>query len=78
MLQRLGRRFEPGGDFAASDAYYRECLALRRELGDTEGMANVLNNLGLAIQDQGDYAGARALYEQSLALRRALGTSTAS
>jgi tetratricopeptide (TPR) repeat protein len=63
------------GDFTAAHAFLQESLALRRELGDTWGIAASLNNLGLVAEEQGDYAAARALFEESLALERELGNT---
>ncbi|MBI3974619.1 MAG: tetratricopeptide repeat protein [Chloroflexi bacterium] len=61
------------GDLAVARAHHEACLALRRELGDQQGIAASLNNLGLVARAQGDYASARAHHEESLALRRRLG-----
>jgi tetratricopeptide (TPR) repeat protein len=61
------------GDIDAARALFEESLALRRELGDTRGIATVLNNLGVVAMEQGDTDAARALYEESLTLRRELG-----
>ena len=52
---------------------YEESLALRRELGDKQGIAVGLSNLGNALQAQGNYASSRSLLEESLALRRDIG-----
>jgi tetratricopeptide (TPR) repeat protein len=60
------------GDYAQARILHTECLALRRELGDTRGVAVSLNNLGLVAENQGEYAEAIALYEESLALFRQL------
>jgi len=61
------------GDYATARALYEESLAIRRELGDKNGIADSLSNLGEMAKEQGDYAAARALYEESLAIRRELG-----
>lgn len=57
-------------DFASGSAFYRESLALWRQLGDKQGIANLLGNLGLMSAYQGDLAKACVLYEESLAIRR--------
>src|SRR5579871_6424352 len=62
-----------GRDYATARALYEESLAIRRELGDKNGIADSLSNLGEMAKEQGDYAAARALYEESLAIRRELG-----
>jgi predicted ATPase/DNA-binding XRE family transcriptional regulator len=58
------------GDHARAAALFEESLALRRELGDTWGVAASLTNLGNIAYYQGDHARAEALYDESLALRR--------
>ncbi len=57
-------------DHASAQALFEESLALKRELGDKQGMAASLNNLGGMAKQQGDNASARTLFEESLALRR--------
>ena len=61
------------GDYAAGRALNEESLALRRELGDTPGVATLLNNLGIIARFQHDLAGARRMNEESLALFRKIG-----
>jgi non-specific serine/threonine protein kinase len=54
-------------------ALQEESLALRRELGDQQGIATSLHHLGLVAYSQGEYGRARALQEEALALFRELG-----
>jgi predicted ATPase/DNA-binding XRE family transcriptional regulator len=61
------------GNFARADALYTECLALQRQLGDSQGIAVALNNLGAVATERGQYARATAQFEESLALKRMLG-----
>jgi predicted ATPase/DNA-binding XRE family transcriptional regulator len=61
------------GDYEATDALYRESLALRRELGDERGIALSLNSLGILADDVGDYESALTLQEESLRRWEALG-----
>jgi len=61
------------GDYVAARASHEESLALRRKIGDREGIASSLSNLGSVAHEQGDFPGAEALYEESLAIRRELG-----
>lgn len=61
------------GDYALARALNEESLALRRELGDTPGVATLLNNLGIIARFQRDLAGARQMNEESLALFRQMG-----
>lgn len=60
------------GDLAAAARFHAECLALYRELGDIQGIANALGNLGIVSNDQGEYAASRVLFEDSLSLQREL------
>jgi predicted ATPase/Tfp pilus assembly protein PilF len=53
-------------------AAFEEALRLRRELGDTGGVAASLNNLGNVESELGRYEQAHGLYEESLRLHREL------
>ncbi|MBA3946847.1 MAG: tetratricopeptide repeat protein [Herpetosiphonaceae bacterium] len=62
------------GDAPGARALLWESLALRRELGDKRGIAEVLNTLGnVAGLAQGNTKQARLWYEESLLLSRELG-----
>ncbi|MFQ5340095.1 MAG: tetratricopeptide repeat protein [Anaerolineae bacterium] len=61
------------GDYTSARSHWETSLAIRRELGDTEGVARSLNNLGLLARDQGDYATAQSLWEESLEIKRKSG-----
>jgi class 3 adenylate cyclase len=61
------------GDYATARELNQESLALRRELGDTPGVATLLNNLGIIARFQRDLTGARQMNEESLALFREMG-----
>jgi predicted ATPase/DNA-binding XRE family transcriptional regulator len=61
------------GDYAASQSLYQAALALRREVGDEQGIALSLNSLGILADDIGDYQHALALQGESLRRWEALG-----
>ena len=61
------------GDYATARELNQESLALRRELGDTPGVATLLNNLGIIARFQRDLPGARQMNDESLALFREMG-----
>jgi len=61
------------GDYATARELNQESLALRREVGDTPGVATLLNNLGIIARFQRDLTGARQMNEESLALFREMG-----
>ena len=61
------------GDYATARKLNEESLAIRRELGDTPGVATLLNNLGIIARFQRDLSGARQMNEESLALFREMG-----
>jgi len=61
------------GDYATARDLNGESLAIRRELGDTPGVATLLNNLGIIARFQRDLTSARQMNEESLALFRAMG-----
>jgi Tfp pilus assembly protein PilF len=60
-------------DYVAADERYRESLALYVELGDTRGVANVLNNMGAIAWRSGQWEEARALLEEALEHARRAG-----
>ena len=59
------------GNFSQATLFYRQCLAIYRDLKDERRICAVLNNLGGALNDAGDYADALPLLEESLRLHRA-------
>ncbi len=61
------------GDYARAEALHEESLALRRELGDTWGIAISLLSLGCLAADQHDYARAATLEKEALSLYGELG-----
>ncbi len=69
----LGNLLGDIGEYGAARQHYEEALALRRSLGDDEGVAGTLNNLGLISAWLGEYERATSLHGESLELRRALG-----
>jgi len=61
------------GDFAAARACFEESLALRRQIGDLEGIAGSLHCLGLVAVAQGELTSARDQCREGLAVFRQLG-----
>ncbi|MGB7876367.1 MAG: tetratricopeptide repeat protein [Anaerolineales bacterium] len=61
------------GDYTTARELNQESLAIRRELGDTPGVATLLNNLGIIARFQRDLTSARQMNDESLALFRELG-----
>ena len=61
------------GDYATARVLNEESLALRRELGDTPGVATLLNNLGIIARFQRDLESARQMNDESLRLFREMG-----
>jgi predicted ATPase/class 3 adenylate cyclase len=72
-LARAGHLADNLSDYAAAHAFFEESLAIRRELGDTGGIAAVLNDLGWVAWRRNDYTAARTLSEESLVIWRQLG-----
>ncbi len=58
------------GDAEQARAYHEESLAIRKELGDWEGVAETLSNMGNVAFMQGDSGRAQELFEESLEIRR--------
>jgi adenylate cyclase len=61
------------GEYTTARELNQESLALRRELGDTPGVATLLNNQGIIARFQRDLIGARQMNDESLALFREMG-----
>lgn len=59
-------------DLAAATAAHEQSLALRREVGDHEGVSDSLATLGMLLSELGDYTRAEALLDESLTLAREL------
>ncbi len=60
-------------EYALARSFYEQSLAIRRELGERQGIANSLNNLANVHLAQDDFTASRTLHEESLAIRRELG-----
>jgi len=67
MLARLR------GEYAQSEAFHAEALALSRQIDDTPAIAVTFQNLASLAKDRGEFAEAERFYEQSLALFREIG-----
>jgi len=50
--------------------FYRECVELRRQLGDHERTEDVLNSFAFILRNEGDYGGAIRLVDEALASSR--------
>lgn len=59
-------------DFAAARTFYEECLRIRRQLGDSHGVASVAMGLGNAANNAGDLVAAQQWLLESLELARKL------
>jgi predicted ATPase/class 3 adenylate cyclase/DNA-binding SARP family transcriptional activator len=61
------------GDLGASRTLLLESVAIFRDLGCKQGIANPVGALGVVAYSQGEHGAARALYEESLAIERERG-----
>ncbi|HLV78671.1 MAG TPA: tetratricopeptide repeat protein, partial [Chthonomonadaceae bacterium] len=61
------------GDFAAARALAEESLAVKRAMGDRQGIAASYNTLAVLALSQGDYSSAQRYYGESLEIERGLG-----
>lgn len=73
MLQKLGETLKYQGEYETAAAHLDEALALRRSLGQPEGIAAALLELGDLVIYLGDYPRAWQLCEEGLRLYRGLG-----
>jgi len=61
------------GKFDEAAIYQEESLILRRKLGDTWGIANLLSNMAEVAYERGRLTDAEAMAEESLQLRQGIG-----
>ncbi|MDQ3461386.1 MAG: tetratricopeptide repeat protein [Deinococcota bacterium] len=61
------------GDYSAARSHFEESLAIRREVGDKQGIAASLSNLASIDYQQGGYVLPPSRFEESLAIRREAG-----
>jgi tetratricopeptide (TPR) repeat protein len=67
-LHNVGVVAETMQDYPAAQAALQEALAIRRELGDKVGIAQILQNLADVTISLGDLAGGAAMYAESLSI----------
>ncbi|MGH8104027.1 MAG: tetratricopeptide repeat protein [bacterium] len=58
------------GDLKIARGLYEQSLAIRRDLGDSRGLAASLHSLGIVAYAQSDYDTARTFYSEALAIFR--------
>ncbi len=76
-LYLLGLVMREQGEFARSEALFRECVDFHFEIGERTGAAQGLLGLSDIARDQGDVALTRSTCERSLAIFREFGTQWA-
>ncbi len=74
-LIRTGHLVLFQGNYDAALNLFQQSLAISRDLGDKQRIADSLDFIGHLIRDRGDYARAKALHEEGLALSRELGSN---
>jgi non-specific serine/threonine protein kinase len=67
----LGNILGDSAEYVRARQHHEQALSLRRQLGDSDGIAGTLNNLGLVAAWLGDYDQAATLHRESLELRQA-------
>ncbi|MDO9495579.1 MAG: tetratricopeptide repeat protein [Nocardioides sp.] len=72
-LNAAGNLARDQADHDQAVAYHEQCLAIRRSLGDTRGIASSLNNLGVVARDRGDAARTLELCQEAFTLFRDAG-----
>ncbi len=70
-LNALGVLTLRQAEYPTALALFTECLALRQQSGQAQGIAEAHNNLGNVAHSQGEYRQALVHYEKSLAYRQA-------
>jgi DNA-binding SARP family transcriptional activator len=69
----LGSAYLHLGNYSQAIQHFQQSLALRKAIGDTQGVATLYNNLGVVHYFQGDYDQARPYYEKSFAIKKEIG-----
>jgi tetratricopeptide (TPR) repeat protein/predicted Ser/Thr protein kinase len=72
-LTHLGTALQQQGRASEAESFMLEGLALRRQLGDADGLAHALNNLSILRADIGQLDSAEVLQREALALRKQRG-----
>jgi predicted ATPase/transcriptional regulator with XRE-family HTH domain len=73
LLHVTGNLARAQGDYARTAALYEAGLAIRRSIGDSNGIAVSLHNLGAIAYEQGEHSQAARLNREALALMHQLG-----
>jgi predicted ATPase/transcriptional regulator with XRE-family HTH domain len=73
VLNAAGNLARDQGDHDQAEVFHEQCLATRRSLGDTRGVATSLNNLGVVARDRGDAERTLELCQEACSLFRRAG-----
>jgi len=73
LLGKLGILHHTLGEIPQAIEYYKDVLAIAREIGDRRAEGAGLGNLGLAYSDRGEVAQAIDYYQQALEIAREIG-----
>lgn len=69
VCKRLGGAYRSLGQYQRAIGFYQQSLEIRREIGDREDEAGVLNSFGNTCSSIGQYQQAIEFYQQSLEIR---------
>lgn len=72
-LNAAGTLMHGSAEYNTARKYLEESLEISRQLGDKQGMANVINNLGWIAAQLGELDAAKELSQESLALHTEFG-----
>jgi tetratricopeptide (TPR) repeat protein len=76
LLKQRGWLADQTDQLEESKQWFEQSLALYRALGDSWGMANILDAMGYTAMGLGNYHEAKQHYEESLTLYKALGNQS--
>ena len=74
-MNGLGNIASLRGDSEKAEYFYRESLAISKEIGDRNLEADCINNLGLLKQNEFDLQQAETLFQESLGIKKRLVTA---
>lgn len=78
LYNNLGNAWADRGDYRTAERYYRDQIAICRDVGHLDGLQRGLGNLAILHQLAGEYETALALHQEKLAISRKLGNRKSS
>jgi tetratricopeptide (TPR) repeat protein len=72
-LSNLGIVYDNLGQYKKALSFYKQALAIKKDIADQHGMAKVLSNMGTGYKHLSDYPKAQMYYNQALQIQSQIG-----